>query len=156
MELKGQNFIGNELLAEGKETFNGVNPATNKNLPTDFHEATSNEINKAIKKAEQAFTIYSKKNGKEKALFLETIAEEILALGDDLLERCNEETGLLLPRLAGERGRTVNQLKLFAELLKEGSWVEARIETAIPINKCPNTAPIIPSGIKLIIKSVCM
>jgi len=132
MELKGQNFIGNELSAEGKEVFNGVNPATNKNLPTDFHEAKSNEINNAIKKAEQAFTIYSKKNGKEKALFLETIAEEILALGDDLLERCNEETGLPLPRLAGERGRTVNQLKLFAELLKEGSWVEARIETAIP------------------------
>ena len=58
--------------------------------------------------------------------------KEILALGDDLLERCNKETGLPLARLTGERGRTVNQLKLFAELLKEGSWVEARIETAIP------------------------
>ncbi len=132
MELKGQNFIGNELSAEGKEVFNGVNPATGKNLPTDFYEATSNEINKAITKAEQAFTIYGKKSGEEKALFLENIAEEILALGDDLLERCNQETGLPIARLTGERGRTVNQLKLFAELLKEGSWVEARIETAIP------------------------
>lgn len=132
MELKGQNFIGNELSVEGKETFNGVNPATGKNLPTDFHEASLNEINKAIAKAEQAFTIYSKKSGKEKALFLDTIAEEILALGDELLKRCHQETGLPIARLTGERGRTVNQLKLFGGLLKEGSWVEARIETAIP------------------------
>ncbi len=132
MELTGQNFVGNELSSEGKEVFNGVNPATEENLPTDFYEATINEIDKAITKAEQAFIVYSKKSGKEKALFLETIAKEILALGDDLLERCNKETGLPLARLTGERGRTVNQLKLFAELLKEGSWVEARIETAIP------------------------
>jgi len=132
MELKGQNFIGNELSSEGKEIFHGVNPATGKDLPTDFHEATSHEIDITITKVEHAFPEYSKKSGKEKALFLETIAEEILVLGDDLLERCNKETGLPLTRLAGERGRTVNQLKLFAELLKEGSWVEARIETANP------------------------
>jgi alpha-ketoglutaric semialdehyde dehydrogenase len=132
MQLEGLNFIGNELSGEGKEVFSAVNPATDKKLSPDFHEATSNEIDKAITKAEQAFATYCKKNGKEKALFLETISEEILALGDDLLERCNQETGLPLARLTGERGRTVNQLKLFAELLKEGSWVEARIETAIP------------------------
>jgi len=132
MELTGLNFIGNEFSAEGNEIFNGVNPTTGQNLPTDFHEATSNEINKAISKAEQAFSVYSKKSGKEKALFLETIAEEILALDDDLIERCREETALPKTRLTGERGRTVNQLKLFADLLREGSWVEARIETAIP------------------------
>lgn len=132
MELTGLNFIGNDLSGEGKEIFNAVNPAIDKKLLPDFHEATSNEINKAITKAEHAFPEYSKKSGKEKALFLETIAEEILALGDDLIKRCHEETGLSQARLTGERGRTVNQLKLFAELLKEGSWVEARIETAIP------------------------
>ena len=106
MKLKGQNFIGNELSSEGKETFNGVNPATGKDLPTDFHEATSDEINKAITKSEKALAVYSKKSGKDKALFLGTIAEEILALGDDLLQRCNQETGLPITRLTGERGRT--------------------------------------------------
>ena len=75
MELTGQNFVGNELSSEGKEVFSGVNPATEENLPTDFYEATINEIDKAITKAEQAFIVYSKKSGKEKALFLETIAE---------------------------------------------------------------------------------
>jgi NADP-dependent aldehyde dehydrogenase len=132
MELTGFNFIGNEFSGEGGAIFSGVNPANDKNLPTDFQEATYNEINKAITKAEHSFNTYSKKNGKEKALFLETIAQEIETLGDDLIERCHEETGLPKTRLIGERGRTINQLKLFAELLKEGSWVEARIETAIP------------------------
>jgi alpha-ketoglutaric semialdehyde dehydrogenase len=132
MKLTGLNYIGNELSGEGKVTFNGVNPAKDKNLPTDFYEATFEEINKAITKAEHAFNEYSKKSGKEKALFLETIAEEIETLGDDLIERCHEETGLTKTRLIGERGRTVNQLRLFATFLKEGSWVEARIETAIP------------------------
>jgi len=70
MELKGVNFIGNELSADGKETFKGVDPATDKKLLPDFHEASSHEIDEAINKAELAFTEYSKKNGKEKALFL--------------------------------------------------------------------------------------
>ena len=135
MELKGLNFIGNDFSNEGKTTFQGVNPAKNEKLVTEFYEATSNEISKAISKAENAFLIYSKKSGKEKALFLETIAEEILKLGDVLVERCNKETGLPKARLIGEQGRTVNQLKLFVELLREGSWVEARIETSDPDRK---------------------
>ena len=132
MELKGINFIGNEFSTEGKTTFQAVNPAKNEKLLPLFYEATSNEINNAIIKAEKAFVEYSKKSGTEKAKFLEAIAEEILALRDVLIERCTEETGLSKARIIGERGRTVNQLKLFAEVLKEGSWVEARIETAIP------------------------
>jgi alpha-ketoglutaric semialdehyde dehydrogenase len=132
MELKGLNFIGRELSGEGKDIFNAVNPTINKSLLPEFREATSKEINTAVIKSENAFFEYSKKNGKEKALFLETIAEEILALGDSLIERCSEETGLPKARLIGERGRTVNQLRLFAQLLREGSWIEARIETAIP------------------------
>ena len=132
MKLTGFNFIGNELSGQGQEIFNAVNPATGKKLLPDFHGATADEINKAITQAEHAFNNYSKKSGKEKALFLETIAEEIEMLGNNLIERCHEETGLPKIRLVGERARTVNQLKLFAELLKEGAWVEARIETAIP------------------------
>jgi NADP-dependent aldehyde dehydrogenase len=132
MELKGSNFIGNEFSAKGKEIFNAINPARNERLLPGFHEATTQEIDNAISKAEHAFLEYNEKSGKEKALFLEAIVGEILSLGDALIERCHEETGLPQPRLIGERGRTVNQLKLFSELLKEGSWVEARIETAIP------------------------
>lgn len=132
MKLTGLNFIGNELSGKGEEIFSVINPANNTNLLPEFREASSEEIDKAIQKAESAFLIYRNKSGKEKADFLEKIAEEILNLGDQLIDRCHEETGLPKVRLTGERGRTVNQLKLFAELLREGSWVEARIETAIP------------------------
>jgi alpha-ketoglutaric semialdehyde dehydrogenase len=60
------------------------------------------------------------------------VAEEIMALGQPLLERCAEETALPGPRLVSERGRTVNQLRMFAELVREGSWVDARLDTPIP------------------------
>lgn len=113
-------------------TFNAVNPATGAEMSPAFHEATSQEIDNAILKAEEAFLAYSKKSGRERALFLEKIADEIMALGDGLIHRCNEETGLPAARLTGERGRTVNQLRLFAQLLREGSWVDARIDTAEP------------------------
>lgn len=132
MELKGLNFIGKELSGEANEIFNAVNPANNKKISPEFHEATKEETNDAIRKAEKAFNIYRNKSGKEKALFLDNIGDEIMRLGDDLIKRCCEETGLPEPRITGERGRTVNQLKLFAGLLREGSWVDARIETAVP------------------------
>src|SRR5690606_4542245 len=68
----------------------------------------------------------------ERAAFLRAIAEEILALDSILLARAGSETGLPEGRLTGERGRTVGQLRLFAEVLEEGSWVGARIDTALP------------------------
>ena len=132
MELKGLNFIGNELSGTGKAVFNAVNPASNQTILPEFHEATTEEINNAVKKAEEAFNVYRNKSGGEKAVFLEAIADEILALGDILIKRCCEESGLPEIRITGERGRTVSQLKLFAGLLKEGSWIDARIETAEP------------------------
>ena len=99
-------------------------------FPEKFVLATDQEINDAVEKAGKAFSIYKNKSGVEKAIFLETIGQEIMALGDTLLEKARLESGLPEARLAGERGRTVNQLKLFAALLREGSWVEAVIDTA--------------------------
>jgi 2,5-dioxopentanoate dehydrogenase len=71
----------------------------------------------------------------ERAAFLKKIGEEIDALDDELLTVCAEETGLGRDRLAGERARTVNQLRMFANLIEEGSWVDARIDTALPDRK---------------------
>jgi alpha-ketoglutaric semialdehyde dehydrogenase len=135
MTLTGKNILGEKLSSESNITFQAINPAFNKTIDTTFHEATANEIDIAVKQAGEAFQVYRNKSGKEKAQFLETIAEEILAIGDDLIKRCMEETGLPEARLIGERGRTVNQLKLFAQLVKEGSWVDARVDTADPERK---------------------
>ena len=71
----------------------------------------------------------------ERAAFLRKIGEEIEALGEELLTVCAEETGLGRDRLAGERARTVNQLRMFAGLIEEGSWVDARIDKAQPDRK---------------------
>ncbi|MGE5810520.1 MAG: aldehyde dehydrogenase family protein, partial [Ignavibacteria bacterium] len=149
MEFKGLNFIGNELSGEGDTIFPAINPANNTKLLPGFYEATPVEIDKAINKAEHAFNIYGKKSGKEKAIFLETIAEEINNLGETLIDRCHEETGLPKTRISSERGRTVNQLKLFAELLKEGSWIDARIETALPERQ-----PVPKADIRSLVKSL--
>ena len=132
MELTGQQFIGNRQSNQGKATFQAVNPSTGATLAPVFYEATKEEVDEAAQKAETAFQTYRKKSGTEKAGFLERIGEEIMALDDELIQCCKEETGLPEARLQGERSRTVNQLKLFAQLLREGSWLDARIDTAIP------------------------
>ena len=132
MELTGHNLIGNTSSAKGSTTFRARNPADGADLETTFTEATHHEIDEAVIKASKAFRIYRTKTPSEKANFLEAIGDEIMALGDILIERCMSETALPAARLTGERGRTVNQLKMFAELIREGSWVNARIDTAIP------------------------
>ena len=130
--IEGKQIIGFELVAQGQEDFASVNPSTGENLSYRFKKATKEEVNKAVEKAAAAFQVYRKKSGKEKAAFLEKIADEIKALGDELVTLCMTETALPKGRIEGERDRTANQLKLFASLLREGSWLDARIETAIP------------------------
>lgn len=130
--IEGVNFIGKTSSKKNDETFQAYNPSENTHLPETFHVATAGEINDALEKAEIAFHTYSRISGKIKADFLDAIADEILELGDTLIERASAESGLPNGRFEGERGRTVGQLRMFAELLREGSWVDARIDTAQP------------------------
>jgi 2,5-dioxopentanoate dehydrogenase len=99
-----------------------------------------NEINKVAEQAYEAFLSYQLVSGAHKKQFLYTIAEEIEALGDDLLKAASLETNLPLARFVGERGRTCMQLRLFGDLVGEGSWVEAVIDHAAP-NKKPLPGP---------------
>lgn len=130
--ITGNHLIGNQKSATTNSTFTAINPKTGMPLPVIFHEATEPEVNQAVQVAEKAFPIYSQKSPAEIATFLEQIAEEILNLGDTLIERAMAETALPQGRLQGERGRTMNQLKLFASVVRDGSWVDARIDNAIP------------------------
>lgn len=143
MTLTGQNLIGTQESAKGNSTFQAKNPDDGSLLETIFTEATSGEVSQAAEKAEKAFPKYKNKSPNEKAAFLEAIGEEIINLGDTLIHRCMEETALPEGRLNGERGRTVNQLNMFANLIREGSWVNARIDTALP-----NREPIPKSDIR--------
>ncbi|PWK77121.1 NADP-dependent aldehyde dehydrogenase [Mucilaginibacter oryzae] len=101
-------------------------------MANNFKEASVEEINQVMQQAQTAFEAYQKTSVEEKSIFLETIANEIEALGDELLLKASEETNLPLPRLTGERARTTGQLRMFAGMLREGSWVEASIDTALP------------------------
>ncbi len=97
-----------------------------------YTEATLPEIDAVMKRSADAFRQYQETSVAQKALFLETIAAEIEALGDALINSANEETNIPAARLLGERMRTTNQLRMFAQMLKEGSWLELSIDTAIP------------------------
>ena len=104
-------------------------------LQPPFTEATEPETDRALELAEKAYEPYRELSPERIAQFLEQIAEEILGLGDELIQRANQETALPEARLMGERTRTINQLKMFAGLVREGSWVEASIDRAIPDRK---------------------
>lgn len=97
-----------------------------------FKDATLQEVDSAVNEAQIAFLSYKNFNGKKRADFLRAIADEIEALGDELVKTAMEETNLPEARIIGERGRTTGHCRMFADYIEEGSWVEARIDTAIP------------------------
>ncbi|MBV8142857.1 MAG: aldehyde dehydrogenase (NADP(+)) [Verrucomicrobia bacterium] len=90
---------------------------------------------KQLEKIVETAATYHSPGPEALAAFLERIADLIVATGQQLIQTCAEETALSVDRLTGERGRTVNQLKMFADLVREGSWVDARIDTALPNRK---------------------
>lgn len=132
--LSGHNFIGFEKKSSGEKKLYAFSTVLKNNLPGEFSIATEQEINEAISKATTAFEIYKRTSFEQRADFLDTVADEIMQL-EELVERTHLESGLPEARITGERGRTVGQLKLFASLLREGSFVEAVIDTAMPDRK---------------------
>lgn len=123
----GKNYIGDVLSANGTITYKTINPEQNSENTTVFYEATEDEISQAVALADEAFKVYGTIADIKKADFLDAIAEEIEALGEDLLTTYTQESGLPAGRANGERGRTTGQLRAFATMLREGSWVEAII-----------------------------
>lgn len=132
MNVHGKSLIAGVPIASDSRPFYALSPLTGEELEPPFHEAGEAEIERALDLAEHAFAFFGTATTEVRAAFLEKIAEEIVGLGDDLLQRAHLETGLPLARLTGERGRTVGQLRLFAEIVREGSWCDARIDTALP------------------------
>jgi NADP-dependent aldehyde dehydrogenase len=138
--ITGKNYIGFQKSAKGTKTYKTFNPQLNIENRHVFVEATPEEINEAATLASEAFKIFRTISGDKKADFLNTIADEIIALDDELIQTYCSESGLPEGRAKGERGRTVFQLRSFADLVKDGSWVEASIDTAIP-NREPIPKP---------------
>ncbi|MBK9124000.1 MAG: aldehyde dehydrogenase (NADP(+)) [Chloroflexi bacterium] len=131
MTLTGAHYIAGTNSREGSAVFTSVNPRTGERS-FEFVNATAAEIDRAVQAARDAFEALRHYPSERLAGLLDAIAAEIEALGDDLLTLASDETGLDLGRLTGERGRTTGQLRKFAALLREGSYVDAIIDTALP------------------------
>jgi 2,5-dioxopentanoate dehydrogenase len=132
MELTGLSFIGSERGARSGSSFQAFAPATGEPIQPVYRSATLEELDQAANLAADAFTQYANTSGKARAAFLRRIAEGFESHREDLAQRAHLETALPLPRLTGEVARTANQFRLFATVVEEGSWVQARIDPALP------------------------
>jgi 2,5-dioxopentanoate dehydrogenase len=143
LELNPVSLIG---FGDGSRAaaFTGMNPATGSPLEPEFFSASAEDLERAAALAQTAFPIYSKLSGKDKGAFLRRIAAAIEAAAPAIIQRANLETALHEGALQGEVGRTCNQLRLFAEVVEEGSWVDARIDNA-DLNRKPLPKPSIRS-----------
>lgn len=131
MTITGHHFIAGKSIAPKGALFKATNPATSQTLEPAFGEGTD-LVDQAMQAADAAFDDLRLAPVETRAAFLETLADEILALGDDLLNLAHAETALPMARLTGERGRAMNQCKMFASLIRDGSWANLRIDRAIP------------------------
>ncbi|MBX2962194.1 MAG: aldehyde dehydrogenase (NADP(+)) [Cyclobacteriaceae bacterium] len=105
-----------------------------------YTDATLQETSEVLNESHIAFLSYKNFSGKKKAAFLRAIADEIEALGNDLVHTTMKETNLPEARIVNERGRTTSHCRMFADLVEDGSWVEARIDTALP-DRMPSPKP---------------
>ncbi|HEU5233311.1 MAG TPA: aldehyde dehydrogenase (NADP(+)) [Terriglobales bacterium] len=135
MDLRGESLIGFEAASRNGTPFRAMNPLTGQTVPPDFHRTDAADVDRAARLAKSAFRSYRRWTGKQKASLLKQVASAIEALGQELIDRTALETALGQDRLKGELARTCNQLRLFASVVEEGSWVNARIDLADPNRK---------------------
>jgi NADP-dependent aldehyde dehydrogenase len=135
LNLRGYSIIGGHSIEGNGTPFHGVDPAKGEQLEPVYHCASIADLNRAADLAEDAFVPFRKLSGRERGRFLRHIADGIEAIVPELVERANRETALPEARLKGESARTINQLRLFAQVVEEGSWVNARIDPAQPDRK---------------------
>ncbi len=150
MTITGENLIAGTASAEGGVRFRGVDPRTHVEIEPSFTEATAPEVDRAVARSKSAFETYGRSTASARSAFLRAIADELIALGSELIDRAHLETALPIGRLEGERVRTVGQLRLFATLLDEGSWVDARIDrgdaTRTPVPRPDLRRMLVPIG----------
>ena len=135
MTLTGEMLIGRAAIRGAGNEIHGVAAATGERLEPTFRGATPELVARACELAGAAFDAYREIAVEVRARFLEAIAENLQAVGEEIVARCMLESGLPRPRLAGELGRTTNQLRLFAAEIRDGRFLDVRIDTPLPDRK---------------------
>ena len=125
-------LIGKAAIQGSGATFFAVDPSTGTEFAPAFGSGTTEDANSACLLAEQAFDTFRETSSETRASFLDTIAQNILDLGPELIDRAMKESGLPQARLEGERGRTVGQLRLFAKVVRDGQWMTPTLDSALP------------------------
>ncbi|SPF36869.1 NADP-dependent fatty aldehyde dehydrogenase [Candidatus Sulfotelmatobacter kueseliae] len=134
-KLSGRSLIGFREGAGTAELLYATDPTTGQHLQPGFIPATGEEVELAARLAAEAFEVYRRAPGRERGAFLRKIAAKIESIAEEVVERAGQETALPRARLQGETARTCGQLRLFAQVAEEGSWVNARIDHADPGRK---------------------
>ena len=132
MSFSGHNFIAGQRSALGDTLVYSVDAHTGERLPGGFHQATLGEVDSAVAGASAAFPVFRSLPAVRRAEFLDAIADELDALGEDFVALTCRETALPSARIQGERGRTSGQMRLFAKVLRRGDFYGARIDQALP------------------------
>jgi alpha-ketoglutaric semialdehyde dehydrogenase len=136
MSITGEMLIGHDVLRGDQEPLYAFNPAHGSDIAEPvFGSASTTHVDQACELAKEAFDPYRRLPLAVRATFLERIAEGIEALGDVLIERAQQESGLPKMRLEGERGRTTAQLRLFAQVVRAGQWLDATLDSPLPERK---------------------
>ncbi|WP_349974915.1 aldehyde dehydrogenase (NADP(+)) [Pseudomonas sp. WHRI 8519] len=132
MNVSGYNFIAGQRSGQGDSLVFSIDAGTGERLPGGFRQATVEEVNAAVAGAVSAFATYRNLAASRRAEFLDAIADELDALGEDFITLVSQETALPAARIQGERGRTSGQMRLFAQVLRRGDFYGARIDQALP------------------------
>ncbi|RKP43420.1 aldehyde dehydrogenase (NADP(+)) [Trinickia fusca] len=135
MQITGDMLIGGTAVRGTAGTLRAFDPARNSDIEPAFGAGDAGDVERACRLAHEAFDPFRTAPLETRARLLEAIGERILALGDALIERAHAESALPKGRLEGERARTINQLKLFATLVREGRWLDATLDSAQPERK---------------------
>ncbi|MHB9799227.1 aldehyde dehydrogenase (NADP(+)) [Pseudomonas sp. MT3] len=130
--MTAHNFIAGQRIGAGTVRLQSLDASTGEALPREFLQATEAEVDAAARAAEAAFPAYNALSPERRAQFLDAIATELETLGDDFIATVCRETALPAARIQGERGRTANQMRLFAKVLRRGDFLGARIDRALP------------------------
>ncbi len=132
LSLTGHNYIGGERRAAGTTLLESSDASSGEALPYAFTQATPEEVDAAAQAAAATYPLYRNLSAERRAEFLDAIADELDALGDDFVALVTRETALPAARIQGERGRTSGQMRLFAKVLRRGDFYGARIDRALP------------------------
>jgi 2,5-dioxopentanoate dehydrogenase len=144
MAILGELLIGARAVRGRDGEVRAINPATGEEMEPAFGGGSAEDVDEACTLAGAAFDAYRAISLETRAKFLEAIAQGILDLGDELVERVMQESGLTRARLEGERARTCGQLRLFASIVRDGLWMDVRVDSPLPDRK-PQPRPDIRS-----------